>query len=165
MKSKTNIEVLVFLTILICLALAILGFSVSKVDSREYYEPVSVSEPTDPCLLKDVYCEKEPISSRHEIGQKIIYAQVTAYTKAETCPFQSCITASNRPAKSGVSAACPRNIRLGTEINVGGTQWTCDDRTHQRYDGRFDLYFGETEQDYREALAWGVKVLPVTILE
>jgi 3D (Asp-Asp-Asp) domain-containing protein len=155
MKSKTNIEILIFLTVCICIALAILGFAVQRVDTKPYYPEGRVGKVNDPCGLTDVVCDNEP---------KVIYAEVTKYTAIETCP-QHCINATGSNPIVGRSIACPRRIKKGTKVQIEGILFTCDDFTAIRYDGRFDIFAGYTERDYREALAWGVKVLPVTILE
>ncbi len=161
MKNKILIEVICFLVVCICICVAILGFAIKKVDTKPYFEPAgrvgAVYEPTDPsiCDLTDVICPNEP---------KIIYAQVTKYTKIETCPNHQCRTANGDAPTKNEGVACPRSIPLGTRVKIEEKTVVCNDRTARKYDGRFDIYNGTTQEDYQEALAWGVKTLPITIL-
>jgi hypothetical protein len=111
------------------------------------------SEPSDPCGLTDVVCANEP---------KIIYAEVSKYTAQETCPTD-CINAAGERPVAGVSIACPRQYHLGQLLTVENKSYRCDDRTHQQYDGRFDIFEGYSQEDYQRALEFGVQVLPVVI--
>jgi hypothetical protein len=65
---------------------------------------------------------------------------------------------------AGQSVACPRNIKFGIQIEIMGKVWTCGDRTHLRYDGRFDLFLGYDEQAYQSALQFGKQTLEIIIL-
>jgi hypothetical protein len=70
-----------------------------------------------------------------------ICALVTGY---KTVPAQTdrtpCIAASgaNICGRSDV-VACPRNIRFGTLVEIRGVIYVCEDRTAQKFDGRFDI--------------------------
>lgn len=99
------------------------------------------------------------------LKKRTIYAKVTKYTKIETCPKRQCRTANGEIPYRGKVAACPRSIHLNKRIAIGGQYYKCTDHTNLRFDGRFDLYAGSTQTDYREAKEWGIKVLKVTILE
>lgn len=96
-------------------------------------------------------------------------ATVTQYSKAETCPRESCVTANGSTPLPFGTAACPRSIPFGKRfivqgIEVGGLNWVgpivCTDRTALRYDGRFDIF----AFSYEEAIAFGKKKMIVTIL-
>ncbi len=100
------------------------------------------------------------ISNPVYLGEYVkIVAPVTAYTKIETCPREKCITASGKAADYDI-IACPRELPLGTLVEIGETIYECGDRTHPRYDGRFDLWFGT---DYRGAIKWGKQLLTIKI--
>ena len=87
---------------------------------------------------------------------KTFKATVSQYSKIETCPNRACVTASGKIAKAGVSVACPRAIKLGTKVKLNGVEYTCHDRTSQKYNGRFDVYAGDSVSDYYAALAYGL---------
>ena len=90
-----------------------------------------------------------------------IWADVSAYTKKETCPNKQCVNASGRNPINNLSIACPRRYKLGTKIFFNGNSYICDDRLSTKYDNRFDIWFGETGNDYQEAKIWGVKRLKI----
>lgn len=106
------------------------------------------------CELSNVNCPYE---------RKIIIAEVTKYSAIETCG-ETCVTASGVHPGPNRTLACPRSIQLGTRVNIDGRWYTCEDRLNLRYDSRFDIYAGASQSDYEEALKWGVKKLPVMIL-
>lgn len=93
---------------------------------------ISFSEPPDPCGLRDVICVNE------------ITASVTKY-------LDTGIMASGKQTYIG-AIACPRNYPFGTKVEIDGVEYTCEDRTHYRYDGRFDIF---TDESYEDALKWG----------
>lgn len=92
---------------------------------------------------------------------KTLIATITAYTKKETCPDRKCIMANGKEAHIG-AIACPRSLKLGQEVVID-KEYICSDRTSLKYDGRFDIWFGETEEDYKRALQFG-KQLQVKII-
>lgn len=100
-----------------------------------------------------------------ENASKTVYATVTKYSKIETCPRRRCITAMGTTATPNRTAACPRSHPFGTKIRVGGKDYICEDRTHIRFDGRFDLYEGDDREAYDRALQWGVKKTEVDIFD
>jgi hypothetical protein len=92
------------------------------------------------------------------IGAKInftmITAEVTMYSKIETCPYTQCITASGRKIDASDTdvIACPREYKFGTRVIINGKEYVCEDRTAKRYNGRWDIWNGD---DYQGALEWG----------
>lgn len=81
-------------------------------------------------------------------------ATITAYTAVETCG-NSCTMASGKQAYVG-AAACPRNIPIGTKVQIDGVGTvTCEDRTAQWTEGRIDIFFGYSQDDYQRALKFG----------
>jgi len=93
-----------------------------------------------------------------------IYAEISAYSAQETCEPVRCRTASGVRPVANRTVACPRVLRLGTPVLVRGSWYRCEDRTHQKYDGRFDLFIGYDERAYQEAITFGIQTLPVIIL-
>ena len=98
------------------------------------------------------------------IKYNIITATTTMYSKVETCPHNQCITASGREIGGTDKdvVACPRSIALGTKIIIGNKEYTCEDRTALRYDGRFDIWNGA---DYYGALEYGIQKRKIIILK
>lgn len=97
------------------------------------------------------------------IEGKQIQAVVTGYSAIESCTYENCIMASGKPAYKG-AVACPRSIPLGTKVEILGKEFTCEDRTHPRYDGRFDIFYGYTQLDHDRAWRAGIKTTTVTFL-
>lgn len=95
----------------------------------------------------------------------IIYARVTAYSKRETCPTRTCITASGTIAIARRTLACPTHVRMGTTVVISGQSYICEDRTSSTYNGRWDIFFGNSDDDYQRARAFGIKTLAVTIYD
>lgn len=60
--------------------------------------------------------------------------------------------------------ACPRNIALGTWVEIAGEVYECADRTAKWLDGRYDLFFGYGKEAHRKALEFGVKNYQVAII-
>lgn len=90
------------------------------------------------------------------------YSTVTAYSKLETCPHNSCITASGKHAKLGM-AACPREIPFGTVVSIENVDYVCEDRTALRFNGRFDIFMGYDLDAYTRALEYGKKRVQVIV--
>jgi hypothetical protein len=70
-----------------------------------------------------------------------IRAFVTGYnTVVEQTDETSCIAASGANiCGRGDVVACPRNIRLGTLVEIRGARYVCEDRTARKFNGRFDI--------------------------
>ena len=90
-----------------------------------------------------------------------VRAIITAYnpTEAQTDSTPN-IMASNKEVYEG-AIACPRYLKLGTLIEIDGKVYVCEDRTHKKNDGIFDiLMFGE-----EEAINWGRQNKLINIYE
>lgn len=90
---------------------------------------------------------------------------ITSYCAcAKVCcgPNAKGITAAGTKVKQGRTIAAPRNIPLGTRVRVEGIgEFTVEDRTARRYDGRWDIYF----DSHKEALKFGKQERKVTIIK
>lgn len=103
------------------------------------------------------------------VKTETIEVVVTAYSPAETCGGKPCIGANGKAPVSYRTGACPRRLTFGTRFRVRGApeswgerggEWLyCSDRTHARFDGRFDVFV----PTYEEARAWGKRKTQVTI--
>jgi hypothetical protein len=90
-----------------------------------------------------------------------VEAITTMYSSVETCS-DVCIMANGRAPQEG-DVACPRSIKLGTEIEIDGVPYTCSDRTARKYDGRFDLFAGYGMTGYNIAKKYGKQIKTVFI--
>lgn len=84
---------------------------------------------------------------------------VTAYTSSvsetDSTPHT---TASGTRTKEG-TLACPRTIAFGTKVTIAGKVYTCEDRTSEKYDGRYDIWMATKA----EAFEWGKRRVEVLI--
>ena len=60
--------------------------------------------------------------------------------------------------------ACPRSIKLGTKVEIGGKTYTCRDRTarwvEKKFPNTFDIY---SEGTRTEMLKWGRRNMKIKI--
>ena len=100
-------------------------------------------------------------TSRNQTTGTAIY-KVTAY-----CPCSICcgktngITASGTKATAGRTIATDSKFAFGTKLSINGTTYVVEDRGGAIKGNKIDLYFNT----HAEALAWGVKYLPVQVVE
>lgn len=99
-----------------------------------------------------------------EAPQKTIVATITGYSSTEdqtdSTPF---ITASNTYVRDGVVAA--NFLPIGTKIQIpklfGNKVFTVEDRMHQRFNDRIDIWFPEREL----ARQFGLRKATVVVFE
>ena len=100
------------------------------------------------------------VSSKHSSGKTKIY-KITAYCScAKCCGKTNGITASGKKAKAGRTIAAPRGFKFGTKLSINGKTYIVEDRGGAIKGNRIDLYVNS----HSEALRWGVRYLPVKIL-
>ena len=88
---------------------------------------------------------------------------ISYYSAIDSCHTGiDCLMANGERAYVG-AVACPRELELGTVVNIDGIDYTCADRTSLTYDGRYDIFLGYETKDYHEALARGLDQLRVII--
>ena len=87
--------------------------------------------------------------------------KVTAYCSCSKCcgSHANGYTASGTRATAGRTVAAPSNLAFGTQLNINGKTYVVEDRGGAITGNRIDIYVGS----HSEALAWGVKYLPVQI--
>ena len=101
------------------------------------------------------------VSSDKSAGKTKIY-KITAYCScAKCCGKSNGITASGKRAKAGRTIAAPRGFRFGTKLSINGKTYIVEDRGGAIKGNRIDLYVNS----HSEALRWGVKYLPVKIID
>lgn len=94
----------------------------------------------DPCWLSNVECDWK------------FTAPVTKY-------IDTGIMASGKQTYVG-AIACPRKYELGQRVEVNGIDYVCEDRTHKRLDGRFDIF---TTDSHAQAMQYGKRDLIISV--
>jgi len=94
-----------------------------------------------------------------ELPYRTITTEVSAYNplpeQTDDTPF---IMASGKRVYEG-AIACPRWLEFGTEVEILGKRYICEDRMNIRYETNFDIFMWE----YQDALNFGRKILEVKI--
>ncbi len=94
-------------------------------------------------------------------GKTKIY-KITAYCScAKCCGKSNGITACGKKAKAGRTIAAPRGFSFGTKLSINGKTYVVEDRGGAIKGNRIDLYVNS----HSEALRWGVKYLPVKVID
>lgn len=88
--------------------------------------------------------------------------KITAYCSCSKCCGKSTgRTASGTTATAGRTVAAPANFSFGTKLNIGGNIYTVEDRGGSIKGNKIDIYVNS----HSEALRWGVKYLPVSVVD
>ena len=88
--------------------------------------------------------------------------KVTAYCScAKCCGKTTGITVSGTRATAGRTIAAPARFAFGTKLSLNGKVYTVEDRGGAINGNRIDLYVNS----HAEALAWGVRYLPVSVVQ
>ena len=88
--------------------------------------------------------------------------KVTAYCSCAKCFCKTTgITASATKATAGRTIATSGQFAFGTKLIINGQEYTVEDRGGAIQGNRIDVYMNS----HSEALAWGVKYLPVQVAE
>lgn len=88
--------------------------------------------------------------------------KVTAYCScAKCCGKVTGRTASGSHAVAGKTVAASGQFSFGTKLNINGQEYTVEDRGGAIQGNRIDIYMNS----HAEAVAWGVKYLPVQVVE
>lgn len=86
--------------------------------------------------------------------------KITAYCScAKCCGKTNGITAMGTHATSGRTVAASSKFSLGTKLNINGHTYTVEDRGGAITGNKIDIYVNS----HAEALAWGVRYLPVSV--
>ena len=88
--------------------------------------------------------------------------KVTAYCSCAKCcgSHANGYTASGTKATAGRTVAAPSNFAFGTKLSINGKEYVVEDRGGAINGNRIDMYVSS----HAQALAWGVKYLPVEII-
>ena len=87
--------------------------------------------------------------------------KVTAYCACSKCcgGHANGYTASGTKATAGRTIAAPSNFAFGTKLIINGKEYVVEDRGGAIKGNRIDMYV----DSHAQALAWGVKYLPVEV--
>ena len=138
-----------------------------KYQNNEEIEKIKLSEqiikqPVD----KIVQIQRNIITSRSgstivATGETKIF-KITAYCPcSKCCGKQTGITASGTRATAGRTVAASSQYSFGTKLLINGKVYTVEDRGGAIKGNKIDIYMNT----HAEALAWGVKYLPVQVAQ
>ena len=123
---------------------------------------VVIKEPVD----KIVQVQNN-VTTRNSGTSRTTSSGATLYKVTAYCPCAICcgktngITASGTKATAGRTIATDSKFAFGTKLSINGTTYIVEDRGGAIKGNKIDLYFNT----HAEALAWGVKYLPVEVVE
>ena len=87
--------------------------------------------------------------------------KITAYCSCSKCCGRATgRTASGTKATAGRTVAASGKFAFGTKLNIGGHIYTVEDRGGAVNGNKIDIYVNS----HAEALQWGVKYLPVNVV-
>ena len=94
-------------------------------------------------------------------SSKVKIYKVTAYCSCSKCcgSHANGYTASGTKATAGRTIAAPSNFAFGTKLIINGKEYVVEDRGGAIKGNRIDMYV----DSHAQALAWGVKYLPVEV--
>lgn len=101
-------------------------------------------------------------SSEATSGKSLGVYKITGYCScAKCCGSATGRTASGTTATAGRTVAASSALPFGTDVIINGHTYTVEDRGGAIKGNRIDIFFSSHSQ----ALAWGVKYLPVEVVE
>ena len=120
-----------------------------------------IKEPVD----KIVQVQKNVVTSRSDVsrtnGTTKIF-KITAYCAcAKCCDVETGITASGTRATAGRTIAASSQYAFGTKMIINGKEYIVEDRGGAITGNKIDLYM----DSHADALVWGVKYLPVEVIQ
>lgn len=90
------------------------------------------------------------------------YFKVTAYCScSKCCGKKTGRTASGTKATAGRTVAASSQFKFGTKLNINGKTYVVEDRGGAVKGNKIDVYMNS----HAAALAWGVKYLPVEVVD
>ena len=103
----------------------------------------------------------EVASSTNTSSSTVKIYKVTAYCSCAKCcgGHANGYTASGTKATAGRTVAAPSNFAFGTKLVINGKEYVVEDRGGAINGNRIDMYVSS----HAQALAWGVKYLPVEV--
>ena len=124
---------------------------------------IVIKEPVDKIVqVQNNVTNRGTTTSRNQSTGVRLF-KVTAYCPCtKCCGKNACgITASGTKATSGRTIATSTQFSFGTKLLINGVTYTVEDRGGAIQGDRIDIYMNS----HAEALVWGVKYLPVEVVE
>lgn len=101
-------------------------------------------------------------SSSYASSSNVKVYKITAYCASIACCGKTDgITASGVKARANRTVAAPSNIPFGTKLLINGKEYVVEDRGGAVKGNKLDIFVNS----YAEARAWGVRYLPVQIIQ
>ena len=124
-----------------------------------------IKEPVDKIVQvqKNITSRSSATSRTNVATGGVRIFKVTAYCPCSKCcgKFASGYTSSGTKATPGRTVATSTQFAFGTKLSINGTTYTVEDRGGAIQGDRIDIFFNT----HAEAIAWGVKYLPVQVVE
>lgn len=121
-----------------------------------------IKEPIDKIVQVQKNVTSRSSSTSRGTSTGTILYKVTAYCACKKCCGKTNgITASGTKATAGRTIATDSKFAFGTKLSINGTTYVVEDRGGAIKGNKIDMYF----DSHAEALAWGVKYLPVKVVE
>ena len=138
-----------------------------KYQNEEEIEKIKLSETVIKEPVEKIVQVQRNITSRS--GSTVTTAtgttkifKVTAYCSCDKCCGKTTgMTASGTKATAGHTVAASGQFAFGTKLIINGQEYTVEDRGGAIQGNRIDIYMNS----HAEAVAWGVKYLPVQVVE
>ena len=132
---------------------------------RTVLTEVVVKEPVNKIVQVKAVTTSRSSSTARTSGTAVVNGttyKITAYCScAKCCGKSTGRTASGTQATAGRTVAAPSNFAFGTKLNIGGNIYTVEDRGGAISGNKIDIYVSS----HSEALRWGVRYLPVSVVE
>lgn len=133
-----------------------------KIQNENEIEKIKISEQVikDPI---DKIVQVVKTTSRSATTTRAGVYKVTAYCGCPLCCGFGArgITASGTKATQGRTIATSSQFAFGTKLKINGNDYTVEDRGGAIQGNRIDVYFNS----HADAIAWGVRYLPVEVLK
>ena len=140
-----------------------------KYQNEEEIEKIKLSETVVKEPVNKIVQVQKNMTSRS--GSTVVSTNTTGTTKifkvtaycscAKCCGKVTGRTASGTQATAGHTVAASGQFAFGTKLIINGQEYTVEDRGGAIQGNRIDIYMNS----HAEAVAWGVKYLPVQVVE
>ncbi len=129
---------------------------------------VVLEEPVNKIVqVKKIASSRSSSLPRTSITSSLSQTGVTTYKVTAYCPCSKCCgkatgrTSSGTIATPGRTIAASSKFAYGTKLNIGGHTYTVEDRGGAVNGNKIDIFVSS----HAEALQWGVRYLPVSVVQ
>ena len=128
---------------------------------KTFLSEVIIKQPVDKIVQVQNNITSRTASTTRNPGTGTAIYKVTGYCAcAKCCGKTNGITASGTKATAGRTIAASGQFTFGTKLLINGTTYIVEDRGGAIKGNKIDVYFNT----HAEALQWGVKYLPVQVV-